>query len=128
LSQFFLQPGKLEDAQEAAERAAKFVLSTHDPAMSLPIAIQRARVEASETANGPAEPAAAVAKLRSLIAAARKLGYYHIECQARLDLGETELKVNPAIARSQLQDLEAETHEHGLEFTSHKAQILIRSN
>jgi DNA-binding winged helix-turn-helix (wHTH) protein/tetratricopeptide (TPR) repeat protein/TolB-like protein len=130
LSQFFLQQGKLEDAQDAAQRAGKFVLSTPDPAMRLPIAAQAARVEAAlgQNASEPAESAAAIAKFRSVIAAARKLGYYNLECQARLDLGKTELKVNPAIGRSQLQDLERETHEHGLEYISHKAQTLINDN
>jgi hypothetical protein len=66
--------------------------------------------------------------LRSVIASAKRLGYYQIECEARLALAEAELKVNPAAGRSQLEILEKETHERGLEFFSHKAQLLASAS
>ena len=95
--------------------------------MSLPITIQAARIEtaaAGPDAAGHLAVATARQQLRSAIATARKLGYYQIECEARLALGEAELKVNSASGRSQLEILEKETRERGLELLSRKAQLL----
>jgi DNA-binding winged helix-turn-helix (wHTH) protein/tetratricopeptide (TPR) repeat protein len=127
LSRALLAEGKLDEAREAVKRAAELTVTSPDPAMKLPIAIQTARVErgAALKARDHALVANSIQKLRSLIASAKKLGYYEIECEARLDVAEAELRIDPARARSQLEILEKETHTRGLEFLSHKAQGLI---
>ena len=78
-----------------------------------------------QDAAGRLALATASQQLRSAIATARKLGYYQIECEARLALAETELKANPALGRAQLESLEHEAHERGLELLSRKAQLLV---
>jgi DNA-binding winged helix-turn-helix (wHTH) protein/tetratricopeptide (TPR) repeat protein len=127
LSRALLAEGKLDEAREAVKRAAGLTVTNTDLAMKLPIAIQTARVEggAVEKARDHARVASAIQKLRSAIVSAKKSGYYEIECEARLDVAEAELRIDPARARSQLEILEKETHERGLEFLSHKAQGLI---
>jgi len=62
------------------------------------------------------------------IATARKLGYYQIECEARLALSVGDLKANPSLGRSQLETLEKETHQRGLELLCHKAELLASVN
>jgi hypothetical protein len=123
--------GKLEEAHKAIQHAAELARNVPDPALALPITIQSARIETSAAGQAPARHlglATARQQLRSAIATARKLGYYQIECEARLALGEAELQVNPALGRSQLDTLEKETHEHGLELLSRKARQLASAN
>ena len=62
------------------------------------------------------------------LATARRLSYYQIECKARLALGEVELKANPALGHSQLETLEKETHERGLELLARKTELLASAN
>jgi DNA-binding winged helix-turn-helix (wHTH) protein/tetratricopeptide (TPR) repeat protein/TolB-like protein len=127
-SRALLTQGKLEDARKAVRHAAELARKSPDPALTLPIAIQAARIEtaaAGPDAAGHLVLATARQHLRSAIATARKLGYYQIACEARLALGEAELKANSASGRSQLEILEKETRERGLELLSRKAQLLV---
>jgi len=131
LSRALLMQGKLEEARKAIQHAAELGRNTPDPALTLPIAIQTARIETAAAGHVAAVHfalATASQQLRSAIAIARKLGYYQIECEARLALVEAELKANPALGRSQLDTLEKETHEHGLELLCRKARQLASAN
>jgi DNA-binding winged helix-turn-helix (wHTH) protein/tetratricopeptide (TPR) repeat protein len=124
LSQALLAQGKLDEARKAIRRATELNLASSDPALNLPIAIQVARVEAAENTTGRDGLGAAIQRLRSVIASARNLGYYQLECEARLALAEAEMKTDPALSRSQMERLARETHERGLELVSHKADLL----
>lgn len=131
LSRTLLAQGKLEEARAAIQRAADLGRKSPDPGLTLPIAIQTARLETATTAQdaaGHRAPATARQRLRSAIATAKKLGYYQIECEARLALGESELKANPTSGRSQLETLEKETHERGFELLSRKARLLVSAD
>ena len=83
---------------------------------------------AGQDAAGHLALATARQQLRSTIATAKKLGHYQIECEARLALGEVEPKPNPSSGRLQLETLEKETHERGLELLSRKARLLLSAN
>jgi hypothetical protein len=72
--------------------------------------------------------ASASQRLRSAIATARKLGYYQVECEARLALAVAELKADSALGHAQLESLEHEAHERGLELLSRKAQLLVSAD
>jgi DNA-binding winged helix-turn-helix (wHTH) protein/tetratricopeptide (TPR) repeat protein/TolB-like protein len=126
LSRTLLMEGKLDEARMSVQRAAQLSLASPDPELKLPIAIQTARIEAvaSQRVKGHAGLAAAVQRLRSVIASAKKLGYYQIECEARLALAEAELRTDPAAGSSRLKILEKETQERGLVFLSQKAHLL----
>jgi tetratricopeptide (TPR) repeat protein len=127
LSRTLQAQGKFEEARRAIQHASQLARNSLGPALTLPIAIQTARLEtatAGQDAAAHLALATARQQLRSAIATARKLGYYQIECEARLALGEAELKANSASSRSQLEILGKETHERGLELLSRKAQLL----
>jgi eukaryotic-like serine/threonine-protein kinase len=131
LSRALLMQGKLEEARKAIRHAAELGRKSPDPALTLPIAIQTARLgtaAAGQDAAGHLALGTARQQLRSTIATAKKLGYYQIECEARLALGEAELKANPTSGRSQLENLEKETHDRGLELLSRKARLLVSTN
>ena len=131
LSRTLLAQGKLVEARKAIQHAAELGRKTPDPALTLPLTIQDAQVEIAAAAPGTAGHlalATARQKLRPAIATARKLGYYQIECEARLALAVADLKANPARGRPQLEMLEKETHERGLELLSRKARLLVSAD
>ncbi len=127
LSRALLLQGKLQEAREALQIATRLGRNSSAPTLRLPIAIQQARLDlsaAGQDAAGRLARTVARQELRSTIASAKKLGFYQIECEARLALAEAELKVNPAQGRSLLQALEVEAHDHGLELISRKAKLM----
>ena len=131
LSRVLLTEGKLEEARQAIQHAGGLGRKSPGPALTLPLTIQNAQVEMAGAAPGPTRKlaiAGATQELRSAIASARKLGYYEIECEARLALAEGDLNANPALRRSQLGTLAKEAHERGLELLSHKAELLASAN
>jgi tetratricopeptide (TPR) repeat protein len=131
LSRALLAQGKLQEARKAIQHAAELGRESPDPALTLPLTIQNAQIEmaaAAPRAAGHAALGTARQQLLGVIASARKLGYYQIECEARLALAVGDLKANPVLARSQLETLEKETHERGLELLSHKAELLASVN
>jgi eukaryotic-like serine/threonine-protein kinase len=127
LSRALLAQGKLEEARKAIQHSVELGRNSPVPALRLPIAIQGARIATEAAAPATAGHLAlgvARQQLLAVIATARRLGYYQIECEARLALGEAELKADPALGRSQLEILEKDTHERGLELFSRKAKLL----
>jgi len=131
LSRTLLAQGRLEEARKAVQHAAELGRNSPDPALTLPLAIQNARIETVAAAPGAAGRAALAAARHQLLAAiatAHQRGYYQIECEARLALGEAQLKANLSSGRSQLETLEKETHERGLELLSRKAQLLASAS
>lgn len=129
LSRALLMEGKLDEARKSVQHATELSLASPDPELKLPIGIQTARIEAvaSQKVKDHAGLAAAVQRLRSVIASAKKLGYYQIQCEARLARAEAELRTDPAAGISRLKILEKETHERGLALLSQKAHLLEAS-
>ena len=127
LSRAWLMQGKVEEARKAAERATALSLTSSDPALKLPAAIQSARVAVASASpsTGSGSVLAARQELRSAVTTARKLGYYNLECEARLALSEQELKSNPASGRAQLAALATESRGHGLELLARHAEQAI---
>jgi hypothetical protein len=95
--------------------------------LKLSAAIQQARVQAANPDNRSANSAAAFEQLRTTISTAKRLGYYRIECEARLALAELELRFNPSLGRKQLTDLAAETRNHHLELLARQSQAAINT-
>jgi tetratricopeptide (TPR) repeat protein len=126
LSHALLVQGKVEDARQAVQRATELSLTSSDPALKLPAAIQHARVEIATP--GSSHLAAARLELHSVIATARKLGYYAIESEARLVLGQLEMKANHGSGRSQLGTLILDARRHGLELVARDAEQAISAN
>src|SRR5215467_9346308 len=123
LSRALLMEGKWEEAHKAVQHAAELSRTSPDPAVKLPIAIQTARVEAAAqpSAGGHAALADAMQSLRAAAATAKKLGYYHLECQARLALGELMLASNARDGRKELKELVDDAHQHGFKLIAREA-------
>jgi len=123
LSRVLLQQGKLEEARDAFARAVKLSRTNPAPALKLPLAMQHARLEiAPGNAVSGMTLTAARRELHAVAASAAKLGYYRIQCEARLELSEIEAKINPDASRAQLTSLAAEARSRGLELVARKAE------
>lgn len=127
LSRALLMEGKLDEAGKAARKATELSLTSADPALKLPAAIQEARLNIPRLTHNAAASAAALQELRSVIATARRLGYYKIECDARIALGEFELETNPPLGHKHLAALVLETRSRGLELLARQAEEALAS-
>ncbi len=131
LSRALLMQRKTAEADKAIRRAAALTHTSPDPNLKLPVTIQTARVEIAEAgSNAAGLQTLQMARRKLLFAAptAKKLGYYVLECEARLALGELELKRNPAQGRAQLRALTSEARHHGLELLARKAELAADSS
>ena len=120
LSRTLLMKGKLDESRKAIRRSIELSRTSSDPALRLPAEIQAARVEMTAAESHAMNSARQ--ELRSTIATAKKLGYYNIECEARLALGELDRKSNPASGHAELAALAGETRSHGMEFLARQAE------
>jgi len=130
LSRALLFQGKTDESRKAIQQAADLCRTSPDPALKLPAEIQTARVEMAEAVSNPASAAVltrARQRLQSAVATAHRLGYYMLECEARLVLGELALKSAPASGRAHLAALAAEARSHGLELLARHAEQAITS-
>lgn len=113
LSRALLLQGKIDEARKASHRGAELSLTSSDPAQRLPAEIQQARVEMA--GNNSTNSEKAESRLRSSITTARRLGYYNIECEARLVMDQLQLKSNSSLGHKQLKALASETRSDGYE-------------
>lgn len=127
LSRALLTEGKLAEASEAAGRGAELSLTSSDPALKLPAAIQKARIEMATLNHDGKGSLVAVQDLHSTIATAHRLGYYQIECEARIALGEFELQTNSSAGRQHLTALATETRSRGLALLAREAEDALAS-
>lgn len=123
LSRSLLMQGKLTEAREASKRAVDLSLTSSDPSLKLPAEIQQARVDMA--ANDASSISAALKRLQSVIATAKKLGYYSIEGQARLVMGELQLKVSASLGQRQLKALASESRNRGLGLLARQAESAV---
>jgi len=121
LSHALLIENKFEDARTSIDAAIRYSQTSSDPSLKFSAIIERARVEAAGS-HGQAVPPAALQDLRATIAAAKKLGYYNLETEARLALGELQLKSNPGAGRVTLTELALEAQGRGFGLIAHRAQ------
>lgn len=130
LSRALLEQGKVAEASGAISTALALSVSSRDPNMILPTVIQDARVEAAEidarvqNTKSRSDLSVPRRKLNGAISEAHRLGYFGQECDARLALGEIEMRENPSAAHMQLSALAREAHRHGMELVAHKAAAL----
>lgn len=125
LSRALLMKGKLEESRKAIQRSVELSKTSSDPALRLPAEIQAARVEMTSPDSHAINSARQ--ELRSTIATARRLGYYRVECEGRLALGELDLKLNAGTGLAELVALAGETRNHGMEFFAHEAEQAVGS-
>jgi tetratricopeptide (TPR) repeat protein len=126
LSRVLLAQGKTDDAAKAIQRAVELNASDPDPALTLPVSIQRARVNAATGGRGATNSLAqARQELRSTVTTAKKLGYYGLEGEARVALAQLELKTMPVPTRAQMSSLILEARSRGFELLAHEAEQVL---
>ncbi|HUJ32191.1 MAG TPA: tetratricopeptide repeat protein [Candidatus Acidoferrum sp.] len=130
LTRALLKEGKVDEAQKMIAGAQELTRTIQDPDLKLPVAIEDACVKVARlTADSRPKPdlSGPRRELQDVILTAKKLGYFGIECDARLALGELELHVTPGEARSQLAALSEQAHDRGMDLVSRKATELAKS-
>lgn len=104
LARSLFAEGKSDQALKAIEQALT-VAENAEPNIRLSVAVNVARIRAASLHNGSLTPV--LGGLISTLAEARKLRYFGIELEARLALGEIEVKSGVrARGRAQLQTVE----------------------
>lgn len=124
LSRALLAEGKGTEARDAIGKASRLADLHEFPVLRLPLQILDARAIGAMAKPGPAGRAdltTAAQKLRAAVQESHRLRLYMIECEARLALGEVEMKLDPAVGLGQLKELAAETHARGYELYSRQA-------
>ncbi len=121
LSRALLMQGKLDEARTTIERAIQLNAANPGPALKIPASIQKIRVA---VANGSASNSA-VTELRSLSLQSKKLGYFNLECDARLALGEAQLRTGGSAGRSELVSLASDARTHGFELVARRAETAL---
>jgi eukaryotic-like serine/threonine-protein kinase len=117
LARALLARGKAEDAQSEVARAAETAAASQNRGLLLQLAITAARVHATL-----GQPSEAKRSLDATIAEARKYGFVPHQLDARLALGEIEMKSGQtASGRVHLQALEREAHAKGFELIARKS-------
>jgi len=127
LSQALSMQGKFEEARKTILQTGELSRRSSDLYVKLQVMVQDARTRSANVSNDAGRPpfADVRAKLLKVIATAKRVGFYPTECDARLALGELELKVDPSLGRSQLNELAKEAHDRGFELISRKATHLL---
>jgi tetratricopeptide (TPR) repeat protein len=119
-----LQQQKLVDAQREGEKAAKLAQGMQNRYVQTKLAIARALVDA---ALGRSTEATRI--LVRIIAQTEKYGFLLRQYQARLALGEIELKTgHPNAGRERLQTLETEATARGFGLVARKASSALQSS
>lgn len=119
LSKATLAQGRLEEAQEAMNRAIQLSEKSRDVTVRIPRQIQSSYVHAAVNDFSGAERAA-----RQALAEARRLGFVQFQFEASLALGEIQIKSgNRATGRARLEQLEKDARSKGFELIAQKAAV-----
>jgi DNA-binding winged helix-turn-helix (wHTH) protein/tetratricopeptide (TPR) repeat protein/TolB-like protein len=126
LSRALLEEGKFQEANDALKRASEAGRNMEDPALRLPLAIQSARMQVanSEQSEHLQQRLSAMQQLQATVATSRKLGYYQVEMESRLALAELEIKGNLSRVYADLESLQKEARERGLQLVVRRAEAL----
>lgn len=120
LSHALLLQGKSDEARNAVTRAIQLTPALSGPAVAIPASIQKVRVDV--VSSGEINPA--INELRSLATEAKKLGYYNLETEARLELGHLLLRSNASAGRALLAGLASDARAHGFGLLARRAEAI----
>jgi tetratricopeptide (TPR) repeat protein len=117
LAESLLAQGKVAPAREAIDHALERMGKSEDRNFRLRVNLAAARVRAAE-----GDPATAMTSLQATLAEARKYGFLVRQFDARLSLGQMEMKSGrTAAGRSHLGLLEKDAKARGFLLIAHKA-------
>jgi eukaryotic-like serine/threonine-protein kinase len=123
LARALLVEGKSAEATRAVNQANVISSPSQDPSYRLTVAVAAARVYAAKDQNGAPQ---AIQSLKSTIAQADTLGYSSIGLEARLVLGEIEMKSGKtAQGQAQLAALEKDATSKGFLLIARKAHAAV---
>jgi DNA-binding winged helix-turn-helix (wHTH) protein/tetratricopeptide (TPR) repeat protein len=124
LARSLFAEGKSDQALKAIEQALA-VSEKAEPNIRLSVAVTVARIRAASLHNGSLTPV--LDALIGTLAKARKLGYFGIELEARLALGEIEVKSGVRTrGRAELQTVERDASQKGFVLLARKAASHLR--
>ena len=123
LARALLAEGNEVEAKEAAQHARSLAGKSQNPNMRWQTAITAARVEtAGKNLSHSAAADTARKELAAIITKSREMGYMGIEFDARLALGEIEVKLGQTMAgRAHLAALETDAKSKGYNLIARKA-------
>ncbi len=130
LSRILLAQAKVAAARDAITHAYRLASLHEFPIRALPLQILRVQATIAAAKPGVAgnsDLSAASREIRAVIQQSHQLGLYITECEARLALGELEMRLTPALGHVQLATLATETRSHGLELLARQAEDAITS-
>ena len=116
LAHVLLAQGNHKEAQEEISLALAWAKPTHDLFVLEPVQIVFAQVQAETVSE-----ANAIRLLRAVVADCKKHRFVDYEFQARLALGEVQMRSDPAAGRATLQSLVHDAEATGFSFLSSKA-------
>jgi tetratricopeptide (TPR) repeat protein len=130
LCQALLAQGKIGESKEVIQHAKKLTDLGNFPILGMPVELLALRVQAAEAFASPhgGDTLRSVQRdLKTLTQKAHRIGFYTLECEARLVLGEIESRLSPAVGSLHLAALSLEARDRGLvlyadqagEFNSH---------
>ncbi|MGB7844463.1 MAG: tetratricopeptide repeat protein [Candidatus Acidiferrum sp.] len=121
-----LREGNLTDAALHIERTAKIAQSSHDRELQLYATVIAARIQAAS--ENAAKVDESTRRLHGVLAEANAASFEPIALEARLALGEVELKYhNHAIGRAKLVALERDATRRGFQLIARKAAAELRA-
>jgi len=124
LAQTLLASGKINEARESVSHALEFAERSRDFDIFLMSRLMAARVDA--TAGSPAQRNKAAKQLKALAQQAKAAQFVYAALEARLALGEMELKSgNPAAGRKHLQVLQEDASSQGFLLMVQKAGMVL---
>jgi len=117
LARSFLQQSKLSEARQAIDESKKLSGASSDRGLRIAIAIHDARVRAAEGRKADASKA-----LHKSESETRKIGLVSLEYDARLALGELEVRSGDAVVgRARLAALQKDASDRGFRLIARKA-------
>ena len=124
LARTLLFNGRIPEAREKVDQAARVASETHNRQLALSAAVESARVRAS--AGHPQDLRDALATLKSLVSSAGGPTFAEQLYEARLALGEIELRsAEKPVGRSYLEALQKEASSQGFRLIAQKAAAVL---
>ena len=119
LGKALLAEGKVDESRRTVERARKLTDLRDFPILGMPLDLLALRVKAAEapgSSRGRNTLLAVQREVKALADRAHRIGFWTLECEARLALGEVESKLSPLVGSSHLAALSLRARDRGFIF------------
>ncbi|WP_348263418.1 tetratricopeptide repeat protein [Telmatobacter sp. DSM 110680] len=127
LGQALLAQGKINESKTLIQRAKKLTDLHEFPVLGMPLELLALRIDSAEASAAPhrSEGLLVVQRdLKSLIQRAHRIGFYTLECEARLALADVESKLSPSVGSAHLVALSQQARDRGFVLYADQAASL----